>query len=165
MSTQPLSLLSSPGSGLGAGPAGASNPLGGVSQAQSSGASNAADEDKALVELFHILWELSVGIVDYPADTASAGGAMGPVRMEVERLKEVLRRIMAGGASPAGSGAQGDRAKFAGQSLTQLFESLPPEIRNLLLHAFPNLRKMLEDEASAAAFPPASPDAWLRAAP
>jgi hypothetical protein len=112
----------------------------------SSQAVSSSDEDKALVELFHILWELSVGVVDFPASSGAKEGAMGPMRAEVENLKELLRRIM----SWNGAGQDSGNGKPDRVSLTQLYESMPPEIRNLLLRAFPKLRDMLREDAASA---------------
>jgi len=99
------------------------------------------------VELFHILANLYCGVVSYPADTAEAGTKAGPVRTEVEMLKEVLRRIMNGdGAATSAQGA-GNKAKFADLSLLQLFEALPADIRNLLMRAFPKLKDLQAEDA------------------
>lgn len=108
------------------------------------------DEEKALQELFHILACLSVGIVDYPKDSAASEGTSGPMRQQVEALKEVLRRIMNGSTRSSthkGSGTKGE--EFADLSLDALLQSLPPEIRNLLMRAFPKLKDLLREEAEA----------------
>ena len=107
------------------------------------------DEHAALVELFHLIALLKVGIVDTsvlaPEDPAKARTA-GPSRRELEQLKEVLRRLI-GGGSDAGAGlidpATG-KVKAGTVSLRALFDSLPPEVRNLLRQAFGNLGDLLK---------------------
>lgn len=115
------------------------------------------DEEKALQELFHILALLSLGQIDYGSlakcDSAS-GTPPGPRRMEVERLKELIRRILRGGedepeidpktGKPRTQGT--GQSHSSGTSLNALFKSLPTEIQNLLRRAFPNLDQMLLDE-------------------
>jgi hypothetical protein len=88
--------------------------------------------------------------VDYPADTPASDSKPGPNRREVEALKEVLRRIMNGSTRSSthkGSGTKGE--DFADLSLEALLQSLPSEIRNLLMHAFPKLEDLLKEEAKA----------------
>lgn len=139
MFTQPLQASANPAFPAPAAP----QPSPGFAQilAAATTAPDAADEEKALQELFHILACLSCGVVDYPADTAPSTSTPGPHRREVEALKEVLRRIM--------TGDTGRRSKKDGEddpaslTLQELLASLPPEIRNLLLRAFPKLQDML----------------------
>jgi hypothetical protein len=121
----------------------------GAALAAPAGPVDPADEQKALVQLFHILACLSCGVVDYPVDSPASDSTPGPIRRELEALKEVLRRIMNGGSSPQGGGLKG--GKVAGLSLEALYQSLPPEIRNLLLHAFPKLKDLLREEADPTA--------------
>jgi len=123
-------------------------PAGGFAQAlaaaQKSGQVDPADEYSALQELLHIVASLSCGQpLDYPS--ASTGqGTPGPMREQVEALKEVLRRLISGGRSSGKDPVAGQNA----MSLDQLFQSLPPELRNLLRKAFPDLDQMLvKDQA------------------
>ncbi|WP_316412879.1 hypothetical protein [Mesoterricola silvestris] len=123
--------------------AAASKPTSGFASvlAAATAAPDPSDEEKALQELFHILACLSCGVVDYPAETKAGSSTPGPYRREVEALKEVLRRIMTGNAGQPGKKGSGDDP--ADLSLQELYESLPPEVRNLLMRAFPKLQDML----------------------
>jgi len=110
---------------------------------------DADDEHAALVELFHLVALLKMGIVDTsvlaPEDPAKALTA-GPNRRELEQLKEVLRRLISGG-SDAGSGLIDPvtgKVKAGTVSLRALFDSLPPEVRNLLRAAFGDLADLLK---------------------
>ncbi len=139
MFTQPLQAFANPAFPAPAAP----QPSPGFAEvlAAATTAPDPADEEKALQELFHILACLSCGVVDYPAETAPSTGTPGPHRREVEALKEVLRRIMTGDTGRHGKkGGEDDPSSL---TLQELFASLPPEIRNLLLRAFPKLQDLL----------------------
>jgi len=101
------------------------------------------DEAAALQEKFRILYRLSLGLVDPALLKAKEGGEApaGPARMEVETLKQLLRRLRRGGA------AEGRSDDPQEPSLSALFQALPSEIRNLLLRAFPWLQEALQMEA------------------
>jgi len=102
------------------------------------------DEEKALRELFHILSRLASGVVDYPAETSTGTNVPGPYRIQVEALKEVLRRLMNGSAGrPARTGHKGDPEGLTDLTFQDLYASLPPEIRALLRHAFPKFGDLL----------------------
>ncbi len=113
--------------------------------AAATSAPDPVDEEKALQELFHILACLSCGVVEYPAETPAGTNVPGPNRREVEALKEVLRRIMTGNAGRSGKQGSGDDPSDL--TLQELFDSLPPEIRNLLMRAFPKLQDLLREAA------------------
>ncbi|NTV76127.1 MAG: hypothetical protein HGA66_18230 [Holophaga sp.] len=141
MFTQPLQAFANPAFPAPAAP----QPSPGFAEvlAAATAAPDPADEEKALQELFHILACLSCGVVDYPAETAPGTGTPGPHRREVEALKEVLRRIMTGDTGRRSTkDGEDDPASL---TLQELFASLPPEIRNLLLRAFPKLQDLLRE--------------------
>lgn len=113
----------------------------------------ALEEEQALRELCRILEQLTLGFVDAtvfrnPPDSTAD---MGPIRNEVERLKEVIRRLMCHQtrATPdidpaTGKPRQGD---LATASLRALIDSLPADLVHLLRRAFPDLDQLLEQEA------------------
>lgn len=121
-----------------------------VQAAQADGGSgvDAQDEAEALKELFHVLALLSAGSLVEAAvgpHPATAGETPGPQRKKVEALKAVLRRLSGWGEGAAAEGGPGLRAPF---------ESLPPDLQDLIREAFPGLDAALRLEPGPA---PASP--------
>lgn len=106
------------------------------------------DEAKASIELLHLIIALrsgTLGSVDL--SEKKCDGEAGPQRSELEQLKEVIRRIRSGNDKDwAAKDAQGGK-KSNEQSLKQMLDSLPEELRNLVYSAFPKLDDLLEEEA------------------
>lgn len=104
-----------------------------ASQADGGGSGvDARDEAEALKELFHLLAALSAGSLgeaDVRPCQATASETPGPQRRKVETLKAVLSRL-SGWDQTAAEARPGLRASF---------ESLPPELQNLVREAFPGL--------------------------
>lgn len=93
---------------------------------------------------------LKMGIVDptaLKAKEAPDGHPAGPARIEVEHLKELLRRLMTRAVGDPEAGKPG----HAGMSLQALLDSLPPDLRALVKHAFPDLDAWLREEAGGRA--------------
>ncbi len=110
---------------------------------------SAKDESAAALELFKIIKMLHSGVIDHslleevePID----GVSQGEKRAVVETLKEVIEQVLRGGS------ADDD------ESLFKLFHSLPLDLQELLLSAFPQLEEMLEFEEKQMAEESENPD-------
>ena len=122
---------------------------------------DARDEAEALKELFHLLAALSAGSLgetDVRPRQATAGETPGPQRRKVEALKAVLRRLSGWGEAETTAArdpvAAGPRTAEGRPGLRAPFESLPPDLQDLVREAFPDLDAALRLETGP---PPASP--------